>query len=220
MERKYFRPDIDRTDVVFAEEDLDNKGIKVEGQGNLDTKETEGYNENIHSDEAKEHLTESPSQLTETFYKELEKALSGENEENEGVNNGGNYVYKEVNIHGEINTEIDIVDLEKRIIYEDKSAHKLYMETVDFPQTEQQWAFKQIYRKGSNRIDAINQSKYTLSIVNSENVPNIDFLKNIRNYVFRIDADTPALRQAVEQCLDKLRAKYPGYNFSATYGGK
>ena len=46
--------------MVFAEEDLDNKGIKVEGQGHLDTKETEGYNKNIHSDEAKEHLTESP----------------------------------------------------------------------------------------------------------------------------------------------------------------
>ena len=69
--------------MVFAEEDLDNKEIKVEGQGNLDTKETEGYNENIRFDEVKEHLTESPSQLTETFYKELEKALSGENEENE-----------------------------------------------------------------------------------------------------------------------------------------
>ena len=83
IERKQLRPDIDRTDVVFAEEDLGNKGIKVEGQGNLDTKETEGYNKNIRSDEVKEHLTESPSQLTETFYKELEKALSGENEENE-----------------------------------------------------------------------------------------------------------------------------------------
>lgn len=51
-------------------------------------------------------------------------------------------------------------------------------------------------------------------------VPDINSLKNIRNYTFRIDADTPALRQAVEQCLDKLREKYPEYNFSATYGGK
>lgn len=94
------------------------------------------------------------------------------------------------------------------------------MENADFPQTEQQWAFKHIYKKGSNRIDAINQSEYTLSIVGSENVPNINSLKSIRSYVFRIDADTPALCQAVEQCLVKLRAKYPEYNFSATYGGK
>ena len=128
--------------------------------------------------------------------------------------------YKEVNIHGEINTEIDEVDLLNQIIYEDKSAAKLYMENPDFPQTEQQWAFKQIYKKGSNRIDAINQSEYTLSIVGSNKVPNINSLKSIKNYIFRIDADTPALRQAVEQCLQKLRLKYPEYNFSATYGGK
>ena len=224
MERKQLRPDIDRTDVVFADEGLENKGMKTEEQGNLDTEETEGYNEDTEEKERygerKEHLTESPSQLSETFYKELEQALSGENGRDEGVKSGSDSIYKEVNIHGKINTEIDGVDLINRTIYEDKSAGKLYMEDADFPQTEQQWAFKQIYKKGSNRIDAINQSEYTLSIVGSENVPNINSLKSIRNYVFRIDADTPALRQAEEQCLDKLRAKYPKYNFSATYGGK
>ena len=76
---------------------------------------------------------------------------------------GGSKTYKEVNIHGRINTEIDEVDLVNQIIYEDKSAGKLYMENADFPQTEQQWAFKQIYKKGSNRIDAINQSEYNFS---------------------------------------------------------
>ena len=156
MERKYFKPDIDRTDVVFTEEGLKNEGIKAKRQGNLDIEEAESYNETIDFEEPEERLTESSPQLSETFYQELEQALSAENGRNEGVNNGSNYVYKEVNIHGEINTEIDIVDLEKRIIYEDKSAHKLYMETADFPQTEQQWAFKQIYRKGSYRIDAAN----------------------------------------------------------------
>ena len=42
------------------------------------------------------------------------------------------------------------------------------MENADVPQTEQQWAFKHIYKKGSNRIDAINQSEYTLSIAGSK----------------------------------------------------
>lgn len=109
IERKQLRPDIDRTDVVFAEEDLDNKGIKVEGQGNLDTKETEGYNKNIHSDEAKEHLTESPLQLTETFYKELEKALSGENEENEGVKSDIDYSLLDELVNSGIKCNIDDV---------------------------------------------------------------------------------------------------------------
>ena len=130
------------------------------------------------------------------------------------------YIFKEVNIHGKINTEIDEVDLVNQIIYENKSASKLYMENPDFFQTEQQWAYKQIYKKGCNRIEALNQSKYTLSIVGSENVPEIKSLKSIRKFVFRIDADTPELRQAVEQCLNMLRAKYPEYSFSAIYGGK
>ena len=133
----------------------------------------------------------------------------------ENANMGAGKTYKEVNVHGIINTEIDEVDLINHIIYEDKSASKLYMKNADFPQTEHQWAFKQIYKKGSNRVDAINQSEYTLSIVGSENIPSIDSLKSIRVYIFRIDMDTPTLRQAVEQCLGKLREKYPGYNFLA-----
>lgn len=52
--------------------------------------------------------------------------------------------------------------LQYRLSNEIKSASKLYMKNADFPQTEQQWAFKHIYKKGSNRIDAINQSEYTL----------------------------------------------------------
>ncbi len=47
-----------------------------------------------------------------------------------------------MNIHGKTNTEIDEVDLVNQIIYEAKSAGKLYMENADFLQTEQQWAFK------------------------------------------------------------------------------
>ena len=54
---------------------------------------------------------------------------------------------KEVNIHGKINSEIDEVDLINKIIYEDKSAAGLYMDNPDFPQTEVQWVYRQIYKK-------------------------------------------------------------------------
>jgi len=37
--------------------------------------------------------------------------------------------------------------------------------------------------------------------------------------VFRIDADTPELRAAVQIELSNLKEKYPDYNFSATFGG-
>lgn len=59
--------------------------------------------------------------------------------------------YKEVNIHGNINSELDEVDFINQIIYEDKSAINLYMDNPDFPKTEEQWAIKQIYNKEKNK---------------------------------------------------------------------
>ena len=58
-----------------------------------------------------------------------------------------------------------------------------------------------------------------LSIKNLNDLPDIDQLKSIRKYVFVIDEDTYALRQAVENSLTKLRLKYPEYEFWAIYGG-
>ena len=130
---------------------------------------------------------------------------------------------KETNIIGKINTELDEVDFVKSIIYEDKNAKGLYMDNPDVPQTEEQWAQKQILKKGSNRIDAINQEEFRITTLdkNSETIElNFMFseIKEINNYVFRINADTPELRSAVETCLKELREKYPKYNFSAIYG--
>ena len=50
-------------------------------------------------------------------------------------------------------------------------------------------------------------------------MPDIDQLKSIRKYVFVIEEDTYALRQAVEHSLAMLRWKYPEYEFWAIYGG-
>ncbi|WP_336782595.1 WXG100 family type VII secretion target [Paenibacillus illinoisensis] len=128
--------------------------------------------------------------------------------------------YKEINIHGKLNSEIDEVDLKNKIIYEDKSAKKLYMDNPNVPQTEEQWALKQIFKKGSNRITALQQTEVKLSSSISQDVPLFEDITNIRNYVFRIDADTPKLRLAVQNELNNLKTKYPDYNFSAEFGGK
>lgn len=128
--------------------------------------------------------------------------------------------YKEVNIHGKINTELDEVDLKNKIIYEDKNASKLYMDNPDFPQTEQNWAEKQIFKKGKNRIEALQQEEFRLSSQFSSDLPSVDELKGIKDYVFRIDADTPELRSAVQTQLDKLSELFPDFNFSAIYGGQ
>lgn len=94
------------------------------------------------------------------------------------------------------------------------------MDNPNVPQTEEQWALKQIFKKGSNRIIALQQTEVKLSSSISQDVPLLEEITNIRNYVFRIDADTPKLRLAVQNELNNLKTKYPDYNFSAEFGGK
>lgn len=59
----------------------------------------------------------------------------------------GGINFNEVEIHGIINTEIDEIDFATKVIYEDKNARGLYIENPDVPQTESQWANKQILKK-------------------------------------------------------------------------
>lgn len=89
----------------------------------------------------------------------------------------------------------------------------------DVPQTETQWANKQILKKGENRIKALSQNEFSVYIDGEEYSFLSSELKDVRSYVFRINADTPELRIAVEDCLEQLRILYPDYNFSAVYGG-
>lgn len=105
------------------------------------------------------------------------------------------------------------------IIYEDKDVRKLCGNDLDFPQTELQWAEKQILRKGENRILALQQDNFTISSKESPELPPIDKLKQIRTFIFRINADTENLRSAVQIQVDKLSKLFPDYNISAIYGG-
>lgn len=87
-----------------------------------------------------------------------------------------------------------------------------------FLKTEQQWANKQIFKKGKNRIEAVTQNSFEVAIDGEEYNFLSNEIKNIKNYTFRINADTPALRTAVEQELNNLRVLYPDYIFNAIYG--
>ena len=93
------------------------------------------------------------------------------------------------------------------------------MNYTDYTQTEMQWAEKQIFKKGKNRIEALQQDEFRLSSQVSSDLPAAEELKEIKDYVFRIDADTQQLRSAVQIQLDKLSELFPEFNFSATYGG-
>ena len=46
----------------------------------------------------------------------------------------------------------------------------------------------------------------------------VDELKDIKDIRYRINADTPELRKAVEDSINALKAEYPDYSFSATFG--
>lgn len=79
---------------------------------------------------------------------------------------------------------------------------------------------KQIYNKTVNRIDTIqNASTTRLTTNGSQNVPSVSDIQSIINYVFRVNADTPALRTAAQSQINQLKIKYPSYNFSAQFGG-
>jgi len=41
----------------------------------------------------------------------------------------------------------------------------------------------------------------------------------IRSFEFRIDADTSALREAVENSVNTLRAEFPAFQFNVIFGG-
>ena len=110
------------------------------------------------------------------------------------------------------------MDFLNKVIYEDKNAQGLYMGNPDYPQTEMQWAEKQIIGKGKNRIDALKQDTFRVRI-NSVDYPLlVDDLRGIKTYVFRVNADTPELRKAVDYWIKELENLYSEYDFSAVYG--
>ncbi len=129
-----------------------------------------------------------------------------------------------VNKRGESIGELDEIDLVNKIFYEDKSAqglNKVNPKTGLPAQTPQQFADKQIFTKTSNRIEALEKATSTRATKNSSSeIPNLEDIKHIREFIFRLDGDTPELRQAVENSVNKLRKEFPDHKFSAIFGGK
>lgn len=136
--------------------------------------------------------------------------------------------YNEVEIvdhRGKPLGEFDEIDLENRIFYEDKTAKgldRLNPRTGQPTQTPQQFADKQILGKTRTRINNLmNNAASTRATVNgSPDVPKLDEIKSIRDFVFRLDGDSPELRTAVENSLNQLRKEFPDYTFNVTFGGK
>jgi hypothetical protein len=129
-----------------------------------------------------------------------------------------------VNQRGESLGEFDEIDLVKNIFYEDKSAQgldRVNPKTGLPAQTPQQFADKQIMTKTRNRINELENATSTRATKNgSTEIPDLDSIKNIREFVFRLDGNTPELKQAVENSLNQLRIEFPDYKFSVVFGGE
>lgn len=68
--------------------------------------------------------------------------------------------------------------------------------------------------------DTIQNATTIRSTTNSsKNLPTISDVQSIKNCVFRISADNPALRTAVQNQINQIKIKYPSYKFSARFGG-
>ena len=121
--------------------------------------------------------------------------------------------------------ELDGLDLKNGIIYEDKTVKGLDIinpKTGKPQQTAQKWANKQIYEKTKNRISNINDAVDTklpggVSIPEGSNIPSIEQIKDVKNFVFRLEGDSPELREAMTDVLVKLSTEFPDYTFKVEY---
>ncbi|WP_233454996.1 hypothetical protein [Paenibacillus elgii] len=88
-------------------------------------------------------------------------------------------------------------------------------------QTPQQFADKQILTKTRTRINNLQDSAVSSrpTANGTQEVPTLDEIKGIHQFVFRLDGDTPELREAVEISLEQLRKEFPEYTFNVQFGG-
>jgi hypothetical protein len=114
--------------------------------------------------------------------------------------------------------------LDNGIFYEDKAAKGLDIinpKTGLPAQTPQQFTDKQILGKTRKRIENIAEATATRATKNGDpNIPTLDQIKDIRTFIFRLDGDTPELRQAAENSLRQLKKEFPDYTFDVLFGGK
>ncbi|MFT3765619.1 MAG: SH3 domain-containing protein [Minicystis sp.] len=120
--------------------------------------------------------------------------------------------------------ELDGVDVGRRMFIENKTASGI--NKID-PRTGRpfnnstpaDWAQKQIVGKTKVRIKNLTSAAATRPTVGgSPDVPTLAELQGIKRLHFRIDGDSPALRNAVAQSLAALAKEYPGWQFTAEFG--
>lgn len=112
--------------------------------------------------------------------------------------------------------------IENGVIIEEKAAtglDKLHPRTGKPVQTPEQWAEKQVYEKTRVRLENLENATTTRPTVNgSPDVPSLDDVRTIRDLEFHIGGNNPALREAVQKQLERLKREFPDWNFDAHFG--
>ncbi|MCM3628384.1 PrsW family intramembrane metalloprotease [Paenibacillus glycanilyticus] len=121
--------------------------------------------------------------------------------------------------------EFDGIDVENGIFYEAKSAeglNRIHPKTGKPQQTPQQFTDKQLYQKTKTRINNLMQKAVGTRTTpdGTSEIPALEDIKNIRNFQFQLDGDTPELRAAAENSLNRLRQEFPDYTFTIRFGVK
>lgn len=155
-----------------------------------------------------------------------DKNQDGQKDDDRGAAAGKSYNEVEIVDHqGNPLGEFDEIDLENRIFYEDKTAKgldRLNPRTGQPAQTPQQFTDKQLLAKTRTRIHNLLEKAAATrpTAAGSAEVPDLEEIRSIRDFVFRLDGDTPELRAAAENSLNQLRAEFPDYTFNILFGGK
>ncbi|MCK9861161.1 PrsW family glutamic-type intramembrane protease [Paenibacillus sp. ATY16] len=121
--------------------------------------------------------------------------------------------------------EFDGIDVENGIFYEAKSAeglNRIHPKTGKPQQTPQQFTDKQLYQKTKTRINNLMQKAVGTRTTpdGTSEIPSLEDIKSIRRFQFQLDGDTPELRAAAENSLNRLRQEFPDYTFSIRFGVK
>ena len=80
---------------------------------------------------------------------------------------------------------------------------------------------KQIIGKTPTRITRLNEEATTTVVTanGTQTIPELAEIVGIKEFIFRLEGDTPELKDAVENGLNKLREEFLDYEFNAKFGG-
>ena len=118
--------------------------------------------------------------------------------------------------------EFDGINMAQKLFIEDKSAeglNRINPKTGLKAQTPEEWALDKIFSKTEKRIAGLKEAAATRATKEgTAEIPKISEIRGFRKLHFRVDADTPELRNAVETEIKNLRTEHPDWEFTAHYG--